>query len=64
MADHFYGINLGGGLDPSGVTFGTVTASKNVELRVTDGVTGINKTEVLKALEAIKARVEKNDAPA
>lgn len=64
MADHFYGINLGGGFDPSGVTVGTSTGSKNVEVRITDGVTGINKTEVLKALEAIEARIEKNDAPA
>lgn len=64
MADHFYGVNIGAGFDPSGVSTGTSTTSKKVEVRIEDGVTGNNKTEVLKALEAIAARITKDNAPA
>ena len=64
MADHYFGVNMGGGADPSVVAEGTSTTSKNVELRVTDGVTGNNKVEVLKALETIKNRIIKDNAPA
>jgi hypothetical protein len=64
MADHFYGINIGGGADPAGVSTGTSTTSKKVELRIEDGVTGNNKVQVLRAIEAIKARITKDNAPA
>lgn len=64
MADHFYGVNLGGGADPSVVTEGTSTTSKKVELRVEDGVSGNNRVEVLKAIETIKNRIVKDSAPA
>jgi hypothetical protein len=64
MADHFYGANIGAGADPSGVSTGTSTTSKKVELRIEDGVSGMNKTEVLRAIEAIKAKILEGNAPA
>lgn len=64
MADHFYGVNLGAGADAGNVSTGTSTTSKKVELRIEDGVTGNNKKEVLKALEVIKSKIIKSDAPA
>lgn len=64
MADTFYGINIGGGADPNGVSTGTSTTSKKVELRVEDGVSGNNKVEVLRAIEAIKAKILEGNAPA
>jgi hypothetical protein len=57
MASHFYGANLGAGIDPNNVATGTSTTSKNVELQVVDGVTGNNKVQVLMALEAIKQKI-------
>lgn len=64
MADHFFGANIGVGADPSNVSTGTSTTSKKVELRVEDGVSGNNKVEVLKCLEAIKNKIISGDAPA
>ncbi len=64
MADHFYGINIGAGADPSGVSTGTSTTSKKIELRIEDAVSGMNKIEVLRALEAIKAKIMEGNAPA
>lgn len=64
MADHFYGVNIGGGADPSGISTGTSTTSKKVELRVNDGVSGNNKMEVLRAIEEIKAYIIEGNAPA
>lgn len=64
MADHFYGASIGTGADASGVSTGTSTTSKNVEVRVHDGVTGMNKFEVLKLIEVIAEYIEKNNAPA
>jgi hypothetical protein len=64
MADHFYGVNIGAGLSPSGVTFGTVSAGTNFEFRITDGVTGRSKMQATNALKAILAYIEKADAPA
>lgn len=63
MADHFYGVNIGVGFDPGGVSTGTSTTSKTVELRVNDGVSGNNKVEVLKAIEEIKAKIIQGAAP-
>lgn len=65
MADHFYGVSLGAKA-PADVTFGTSTGSTVIELRVTDATTGLtgNKTELLKALEAIKQYIVQADAPA
>lgn len=64
MADHFYGANIGAGADPNGVSTGTSTTSKKVELRIEDGVTGNNKFEVLRAIEAIKEKIIEGNAPA
>lgn len=64
MANHYYGVDIGAGFDPAGVSTGTSTTSKKVEVVILDGVSGNNKTEVLKALEAIAARITKDNAPA
>lgn len=65
MASHFYGVDLGHGIDRNNVTTGTSsTASLDVELRVLDGVAGQNKKNVLIAIEAIKAKIVAGDAPA
>jgi hypothetical protein len=69
MADHFYGVSIGVGVDPNsaaggtGVTFGTSTAGTAIELRVTDGA-GVSKMDLLKALEVIEYYVAQSDAPA
>lgn len=65
MADHFYGVSLGA-KGPADVTFGTVTGSTDIELRVTDATTGLtgNKVELLKALKAIEEYIIQADAPA
>lgn len=60
MADHFYSVNKGHGLDPSAVTVGAATSGQSVELRIHDG-DGFNRIEVIKALETIKARIEENE---
>lgn len=64
MADHYFGINIGGALGGDGVSTGTSTTSKKVEVRIEDGVSGNNKKEVLAALEKIKAKIIVSDAPA
>jgi hypothetical protein len=72
MADHFYGVNVGHGLEPGGVAgaagvlTGTSTTSAKVELRVEDGVSGLsgNKFILLQALDAIRAKIVESDAPA
>lgn len=64
MANHYYGISLGGGIGAGAVSTGTSTTSKNVELVVLDGVTGMNKTELVKAILAIAAYIKTAGAPA
>jgi hypothetical protein len=64
MADHFFGCNIGVGADPSGVSTGTSTTTKKVEVRVEDGVSGNNKVEVLKAIENIMNAIIEGSAPA
>lgn len=65
MADTFYGVSLGA-KGPADVTVGAATAGTDVELRVTNAVTGLtgNKTELLKALKAIEQSIIERDAPA
>ena len=65
MADHFYSVSLGA-KGPADVTFGTSTGSTVIVLRVTDATAGLtgNKTELLKALEAIEQYIIQADAPA
>ena len=63
MADHFYSVVKGDGLEPANVTFGTVTSGEAMELRVLDGA-GISKTDLLMAMEALEAYIVKANAPA
>lgn len=64
MANHYFGANIGAGADPTGVSTGTSTTSKNVEVVVLDGVSGNNKFEVVRALEAIILKILQGNAPA
>jgi hypothetical protein len=64
MADHFYGINVGGGLDPVGVTIGTSTAGSDIELRLRDGIAGMDKVKVNSAFHAIISAIDRANAPA
>ncbi len=64
MANHYYGCNIGAGADPAGVSTGTSSTSKNVELVVLDAVSGRSKFELLRAIEAIKAKILEDGAPA
>jgi hypothetical protein len=64
MADHFYGINIGGGIGASGVTFGTASAGTTFEFRINDGVAGMDKMKADAALIAIRDFIAKNNAPA
>lgn len=64
MADHFYGVTVPGGTAGyiGGVTVGTSTNSGQVELRVHDGVTGLDKVQVLQAIDAIKDAIVTGNA--
>jgi hypothetical protein len=62
MSDHFIGVTTPGA-HVTGVLTGTSTISANVELRIHDGVTGLNKTAVLLAIETIKNHVTTANAP-
>lgn len=73
MADTYYSVAVGRGLDPgaaaggSAVVVGSSTAGGSViELRVTDATTGLtgNKAALLAALEKIKAYIAESSAPA
>jgi len=63
MANHYYGVTIPGA-KIGDVTKSTSTTSKNVELVVLDGVTGMTKHQLLKALEAIVDYVTTDSAPA
>lgn len=52
MADHFYGVAIGAGLDPAAVQTGTSTTSAVIELRLADGA-GLTRIEVVKALTTL-----------
>ena len=64
MANHYYGVNIGAGADVNNVATGTSTTSKNIELVVLDGVSGMSKVEILKGLEAIRNKIATGNAPA
>jgi len=64
MAKHYYGINIGGGLDPSAVSTGTSTTNKDVEVVITDSVSGMSKAEVMKLLETLESKIMEGNAPA
>ena len=62
MADHFYAVEKGRGLDPSKVTTGTSSAaSQAIELRTLDGA-GLTRMDVLMALKQFEAYFQ-NHAP-
>ena len=61
MAQHFYGINIGDGFDPSKVVTGTSTTGKDIEIATTDGK-ALNKALVVKALETLEAYFTENQA--
>lgn len=62
MADTFYGVAVGAGLDHSAVTVQASTTGAAIELRVLNGA-GISKTALLNAIEAIENDVIVNSAP-
>lgn len=62
MATRFYGVNVGGGM-PTDVSEAGSTTSRTVELSVVYDATGANKTEVLKAIEAIKNYIATDTYP-
>ena len=53
MANRYYGVSIGGGM-PTEVTEAGSTTSKDVELAVNLSASGADRTQVLKALEAIQ----------
>lgn len=61
MADHFYGLNIGGSIGD--VATGAATTSKSIELRLHDG-DGLTKTDVAKALEVLQGYLDTQNAPA
>lgn len=62
MTDRFYGVNFGGDF-PTSVLEQSTTTSRVVELRVDFDSTGANKTQVLKAIEAIKNAIIQDNYP-
>lgn len=65
MANHYYGITVpGANQTVGGVTVGTSTTGKNVELVLLDGVSGNSKEEVLAAVEALYNYIATDAAPA
>lgn len=62
MTDRYYGADLGASTHDD-VTEDTSTTSKAIELRVTYTTTGLNKLQLLNALEALEARIKKDNWP-
>ena len=58
MADHFYSVLRGDGLDPATVTAGTSTSGEAIELRTRDGLS-LNRQDVLNALKCLEYYFEK-----
>lgn len=54
MADHFYSVNKGHGVDPSAVTTGVASSGQSIELRLHDG-DGLNRMDVILALDTLRA---------
>ena len=63
MSNTYYGITVPGA-KIGDVTKDTSSTGKNVELVVLDGVAGVSKVTLLKALEAIIDYVTTDSAPA
>ena len=64
MAKHYYGVNLGDAPSDAGTTTDTSTTDKDVELVITDSVTGMSKMKVAEAVEKLMMYIERNSAPA
>ena len=64
MANTFYGVNIGAGINPANVQTQASTTSRKIELRVENGVAGMTKSQLLQGLEAIKAKIATGNAPA
>jgi hypothetical protein len=64
VADHYYGLNIGHGLNPvQAIRTGTSsTATDDIELRTLDGE-GLTRMDVIKALRCYLAYFEQNNAP-
>ena len=62
MTTHYFGADINANT-PQDITYSTSTTSKGIELVVNDATTGINKTAVLKALEAIEYKIATNTWP-
>lgn len=61
MASRFYAVDVGSGnYFPSAVVEGAATASKGVEVQV-DLTKATDRTQILLALEAIKAYIEQRE---
>lgn len=67
MATRFYGVQLGGGTakgySPDSVSEAAATTSRDVELAVIYTNAGWSKTEVLKAIEAIRDYIVRDTWP-
>lgn len=64
MAKHYYGVNLGAAPTDAGTTTGTSTGNTDVEIVITDSVSGMSKMKVLEAVEKLMMYIERASAPA
>ena len=63
MADTYYGVAMGAGLDANAVTVASSTNSTAVELRHTDGLATMSQTSLLNAVDAIRASIVERGEP-
>ena len=60
MADHFYAINKGQGLDPSVIVTGAASsAASHIELRTLDG-SGLTRMDVINGLQTLLQYMHEN----
>jgi hypothetical protein len=62
MTTHYIGADINDNTPPD-LSYGTSTTSKGIELVVNDATTGIDRTKVLIALEAIEAKIATGNWP-
>lgn len=62
MATKYFGVNVGGSM-ATDVSKSGSTTSRPIELVLDDAATGVNKMEVLKALDAIKQAITLDTFP-
>lgn len=63
MADRFYQVAVGGDMHNDVVEAGSTSAGSPVEVRVTYDATGMNKTQAIKALEAVIQYITQDTFP-